>query len=450
MVVVFLFDQLLTGMCDNQFKHFIMKKWIAISILLIVSVVCYSQEDLGAKYTDNPSAALSDARSSFNSGDYERAVRLVKIYQVLSGDRNGSDILTKAQQCQQYVENAVHLEEQGDVPGAIRCYQSILGINPNDKSTKRAIDAAAAKKGYMDISRISFANVQSGGEIITDYGGTLYKEEMRYLKPRVYYNGLASENKTLELYFKIFRPDGTLDIGNSSPSGYTRKETITVYPGSSNTFVTSGWGNKDGGSYSAGTYRFEVWFNGNKLYSTSFDIKSKPQTYTSSSGSQTHSSSRSSSRRSSSGSDFFLSRKPEENYPDMGFIFGLGNLTTVGAEFNGNIKSVFFGLDAAVNLGKYDSAALGDEIMGGAFITGSLGYRTQYWGAAFCGGNQWVSSMVDGKETTQSVGFVYGPKLAIYPIPQSSRVGIAIYLSYLMVPGLPELNGFKFGIGFRM
>lgn len=397
---------------------------------------------------DNPSAALTDARSSFNKGDYDRAINLIKIYSSLSGKNDGKDLSSMAERCRQYLEKARLSEERGDSSEAIKCYKSVLEINPNDINVKNALDAVIARKGYVDISKVTFANTDNDGNILIDYGGTLYKEELRYVTPKIYYNSLSNENKSVEFFFKIYNPDGKLRTGSSSPSGYTWSDRRTVYPGNSKTLIASGWGNSNGGAYSSGRYLFEIWCNGSKLYSTSFEVKSRPQV--SSSNARSSSSTRSSSRAYSSNKDFFLFQKPEENYPDMGFIFGLGNLTTIGAEFNGNVKSFYFGVDAAVCLGEYASVQFGDTLKGGAFLSGSLGYRTQYWGAAMCLGNQWVSSMVDGKETVQSAGIMYGPKLAIYPIPRSSRVGVALYLSYMIVPGLSELNGFKFGIGFRM
>ncbi len=38
-----------------------MKKFIAIYLMSLVGMICYCQEDLGAKYTDNPNAALYDS-----------------------------------------------------------------------------------------------------------------------------------------------------------------------------------------------------------------------------------------------------------------------------------------------------------------------------------------------------------------------------------------------------
>ena len=424
-------------------------KYLIIPLMELLLCITGFCQDFGEKYIDNPSAALSDARKSFSAGDYERTVKLYKIYQSLSGNNEDSDILIKAQKCNASIESANQYEGQGDIIEAINCYKDVLVINPNDPKVSKSIKTLASKKGYIDITRISFANTDGNGKILTNYDGTLYSEDVRYVSPLIYYNGLFSEDISINLYFKIIRPNGDICTGKSSPSGYTMSSTYTVYPGESNTMKISGWGNSNGGTYSAGTYKFEIWYNECKLFTTSFEIKSKPQV-SSSQASRTYPSYTSHSRSSSSKEPFFLFRKPDKNYPDLGFLFGMGKLSTIGLEFNGNIKSFFFGIDAAVNTGKYNSDAFGNTIMGGGLITGSLGYRTQYWGAAFCGGNQWVSSMVNGKEIVQSVGFVYGPKLAIYPSPRRSHIGISIYVSYLLVPNLSELNGFKFGVGIRM
>ncbi len=62
--------------------------------------------------------------------------------------------------------------------------------------------------------------------------------------------------------------------GSSSPSGYTSSFRMTVHPGE-NTANVSGWGNKNGGAYVPGRYRYEVWYNGYCICSTSFTLYSK-------------------------------------------------------------------------------------------------------------------------------------------------------------------------------
>ena len=141
----------------------------------------------------------------------------------------------------------------------------------------RPSDADLASRGYINITSVSFANVDRDNNIISDYGSPLYKQEMKYLKPKIFYTGLASESKSVEFKVKIYNPDGTMESADGSPSGYTMADTRTVYPGSSQSITLSGWGNNTGGtSYSAGNVRYEIWCNGNLLYTATAQIKDRP------------------------------------------------------------------------------------------------------------------------------------------------------------------------------
>lgn len=107
-------------------------------VMLFISVFGYSQNNADA-YMANPGLALRDARTSFENGDYEKAIKLITVYQSLSGKNDGADLLSKAQQCQQYVEEAKLFEAQGDEWSASQCYMGIIGLNPNDTSAKNKI-----------------------------------------------------------------------------------------------------------------------------------------------------------------------------------------------------------------------------------------------------------------------------------------------------------------------
>ena len=135
---------------------------------------------------------------------------------------------------------------------------------------------AAAKKGWMDIKSITFGNEDYDRNVLTAAGSVLYTKEMRYLAPKVRYDGLSKESNTIELYWKIYWPDGTLSTGQNSPEGYTSHGTYTINSGTGNELSLIGWGNKDGGTYSPGTYRFELWYDGNLLKSATFRIESDP------------------------------------------------------------------------------------------------------------------------------------------------------------------------------
>lgn len=117
----------------------------------------------------------------------------------------------------------------------------------------------------ITITNAKFANTDYNSNTITDFGETMYTDDMRYLACKIYYNGGSSE-VTKTLYIKIYKPDGTLSTGSSSPDGYTRKREVTFYAGSNNVTDLGGWGNSDESIYPSGTYRYEFWLDGKKIY----------------------------------------------------------------------------------------------------------------------------------------------------------------------------------------
>lgn len=245
------------------------------TILFIFFCFISKGQDIADRYLEDPSLALKEAQVSYESGDYDKTIKLIKLYQSLSGKSDGDDLISKAQLCLQYTENALLFEEEDDYSSAHQCYKKIIDINPCDLNAKRALDAEYAKKAFMDITQVKFANTDKSGNILTDFGGVLYNDEVRYIKPKIYYNGLSADSKTVELYFKIINPDRSLKEGSSSPPGYTRRETTTISPGNAKTLTTLGWGNASGNAYSVGTHKFEIWYNGKLIYTTTFEIEEK-------------------------------------------------------------------------------------------------------------------------------------------------------------------------------
>lgn len=123
-----------------------------------------------------------------------------------------------------------------------------------------------ASTGYMEITGVTFANVDKESTIINDYGTDMYASEIKYFKPKVFYKGLADTDKNITLYVKILKDDGSVMSGADSPEGYTFKNDIKIEPGSGKFIILSGWGNNNGGSYSAGQYKYEIWYNGNIIF----------------------------------------------------------------------------------------------------------------------------------------------------------------------------------------
>lgn len=137
----------------------------------------------------------------------------------------------------------------------------------------QAIRFQAAAKAYMNITQVDFANTDEDSNILQDFGTTLTASEVKYLTPRIHYDGLATEAKKVTLYVKLYNPDGSLRTGTDSPSGYTYSTELTVSPGNGKTYSLPGWGNASGGTYTGGTHRFEIWYNGKQLYQKSVTLQ---------------------------------------------------------------------------------------------------------------------------------------------------------------------------------
>jgi len=119
------------------------------------------------------------------------------------------------------------------------------------------------------ISDVEIANTDYDGNIETNYGSTIYSSRTMFLMPRIKYTGFSSGNKTL--YVKLFRPNGNMSTGTSSPSGYSYSSSAYIYAGQ-NTISLSSWGGRDRGHWESGTYRIEIWHNNTCLKSKAFTI----------------------------------------------------------------------------------------------------------------------------------------------------------------------------------
>lgn len=139
--------------------------------------------------------------------------------------------------------------------------------NPNGGKKNKIVDSNEkyASSGYMSITDLSFANIDSDNNIIDNYGKKLYAKEVKYLSPRITYKGLANTEKQITLNVKIFDEDGQLQAGTNSPEGFTYSKDINVEPGEGKFAKLSGWGTSAGGSYNAGLYKFEVWYKNKML-----------------------------------------------------------------------------------------------------------------------------------------------------------------------------------------
>lgn len=136
-----------------------------------------------------------------------------------------------------------------------------------DKKLFSTIVYVKNKVDNISITSVSFANVTYEGTTLNKFGEQLYCTT-QYLQPKFHYTKKMDTTEQITLQIKIFRPNGKMLSGETSPKGFTFEQKVTL-SGKSGTCTIPGWGNKSGTLYSVGNYRYEIWINGNELLSTS-------------------------------------------------------------------------------------------------------------------------------------------------------------------------------------
>lgn len=132
--------------------------------------------------------------------------------------------------------------------------------------------------GKLEIRRVTFAAVDVQNKIIVPYEQKLYSD-MQYLKAQVFFVVGDYAGKTITLQVKIYSPSKQLLTGATSPPGYTFQEQFTI-TGDANEIkkmILMGWGNQNGRYYVPGEHSYEIWCNGEKLYSTGINVYNKEQ-----------------------------------------------------------------------------------------------------------------------------------------------------------------------------
>ncbi len=124
----------------------------------------------------------------------------------------------------------------------------------------------------LEVSELSFANTDSKGTIIDDFGSKLYSGDLKFVKPQIRYAGLGSEKKDVLFRIRVLSPEGNLLVGQHSTEGFTYETVGTVMPGKDNVLSLSGWGHNKEMPYSPGRYQYEVWQGNSRLFAKSFTV----------------------------------------------------------------------------------------------------------------------------------------------------------------------------------
>lgn len=120
-----------------------------------------------------------------------------------------------------------------------------------------------------EIYSIEIGNVTYDGDIITDYGDNIYSSETMYLAAQI--NCKSYKDREYKFDVKWINPDGSIRMGDSSPTGYTCSESYNLSYGE-RTEEIAGWGGKTKGWWKAGKYAIEIWCEDNLLKRKEFRI----------------------------------------------------------------------------------------------------------------------------------------------------------------------------------
>lgn len=165
----------------------------------------------------------------------------------------------------------MQVDNLSDYPKAIEFYRLALSLW-DAESIRQGFEDVKKATAYIYIKDCKFANSDINSNVIDNYGSTLYSNKLHYLCPKIYYDGLSEYAKEINLYIKIIDPNGSIWRGETSPAGYSYKESILVLTGNNNEAELAGWGN-DTPVYNKGVYTVEIWYNNKAIYSTTVQIK---------------------------------------------------------------------------------------------------------------------------------------------------------------------------------
>lgn len=133
------------------------------------------------------------------------------------------------------------------------------------KVGKLSVKVKVSQSAKIIITEMKFANRQQDGTLLSEYGENLYASDIYYLGPQITYNG-AGETRRKTLNIKVFNPDGSLLTGSSSASGYTYSDDVVFVQGNDHKLPLRGWGNQEKRTFTPGVITFEVYCDGEKLF----------------------------------------------------------------------------------------------------------------------------------------------------------------------------------------
>jgi len=231
----------------SKFKQLRLRLVVAVAVLLMAGM---GTEAFAQCYTKN----LQQAESLYKQGRYAEAKKRFAAAKACPDKPKTNNLDSRIAACNRKIKE-----------------RSSSSTQP---SRRQSTPSTTSRTNSFKITSVSFRNEDIDDNVLNAYGERLCAADVHYLMPRIYYKSTYSSSQDWAFKYKIYKPDGTLMSGSTSPSGYTNSFEMTVDPGE-NYCGIGGWGRSGGGAYDqTGQYRFEVWRNGSRIYQQNFTLYS--------------------------------------------------------------------------------------------------------------------------------------------------------------------------------
>lgn len=171
--------------------------------------------------------------------------------------------------------------------GISKCNSAIAAASKNDSSSNKPRtstrpsgtsgkrnNTATTSSVNVEIIGLIIANLDDNNDIIGDVNGPLYVDDLNKLYIAC---SVTPLNKTVTktLRVKLIKPDGSVfrEMGKTAPAGYSSEEKVTISSGESSFLPDRIYGRGRANEFPAGTYTYEAYIDGRKVYTTTFDIE---------------------------------------------------------------------------------------------------------------------------------------------------------------------------------
>ncbi len=176
----------------SKFKQLRLRLVVAVAVLLMAGT---GTEAFAQCYTKN----LQQAESLYKQGRYAEAKKRFAAAKACPDKPKTNNLDSRIAACNRKINE-----------------RSSSSTQP---SRRQSTPSTTSRTNSFKITSVSFRNEDIDDNVLNAYGERLCAADVHYLMPRIYYKSTYSSSQDWAFKYKIYKPDGTLMSGSTSPSG---------------------------------------------------------------------------------------------------------------------------------------------------------------------------------------------------------------------------------------